>query len=112
MIEQLETIKGQIKRKTWLMDAAREYLEMVQELRRADDLKNRLKSVIDTYQADITELENRRREIIQEAAKLPQPQRNVALLRYDAGLTWREIADALGYSLRYVYVLRKQISDE
>lgn len=110
MIEQLETIKGQIKRTTCLMDAAREYLETVQEFQRAD--VSRLQSVIDTYQADITELENRRREIIQEAAKLPQPQRNVALLRYDAGLTWREIADALGYSLRYVYVLRKQISDE
>ena len=110
MIEQLETIKGQIKRTTCLMNAALEYLEVVQGCRSADD--SRLKSVIDTYRAEITELENKRREIIRETAKLPQPQRNVALLRYDAGLTWREIADALGFSLRYVYVFRKQISDE
>ena len=111
-MKRLETIRSQMKIKTALMNSACEHLESLKDFRNADDLRCRLQSDVDTYQADITALENERRDIIRSLEGLPEKQRLVLLLHYDGGLTWQEVARSLGVSLRYVYVLRGKALDE
>lgn len=70
------------------------------------------KAQIEGYRAEVAALEDRKREIIQEIAKLPELQRNAALLHFDAGMPWSEVAAALHVSLRHVYRIGDAILDQ
>lgn len=68
----------------------------------------RVASIIDGYKAVIDRLERFRHDVIKVIAKLPDREMKVLLLYYDVGMTWQQVADAIGVTLRGAYHIRER----
>lgn len=104
--ERLREISVCLKMRKSLIDIFSEERELAADLEGGERLAQRLDAMICGYRSELEALQRERMTIIQAAAKLPEKQRNAIILHYDAGMTWKEVSDALGVSLRYVYKLR------
>ena len=65
----------------------------------------------DELRMELSLLEDQRREIIRSFSNLERTERELILLYYDGGLTWDQVADAMGMTQRNVYRLRRRILD-
>ena len=91
---------------------------LTQERELADDLKDsealtaRIDALLCDYHARLEALQRQRADIIRGLAALPERQRSLILLYYDAGMKWDDIACALSLSLSQLYRLRGAAFDQ
>lgn len=111
-LEELQTIKGRLRRCSQLVECFRNDVESLRDCKGAGPVVSGINKAIREYEDKIVELQEQRAQIIQKIMELPEQQNRILLLRYDLGMTYQQIADALHMSVRYVYRLRRESIDE
>lgn len=101
-LEQIKTIKGNIRRYQYLLQTLEESANSIKDLKDSKRLSDKINRIFTQTNNEIKDLEKQRREIIMETMSLPEKERKILLLRYDAGMTWEEIASTCGCTARHV----------
>ena len=111
-LEKLQSVPSVIKRHERMIDDLNETAETYKDYKGSEQLMEQIQQYKAEYDARIEELKAFRREVVGKISKLPTQQRDVLLLRYDAGMIWDDIAAALVVSVRWVYRIRGLAIDQ
>lgn len=105
----LQEIGQSVKLKTDLLKRLGDDLEIVSGCKNSQAVVKKINAASEKLRQEIIALKNQRKHIIRKISELPEKQRNILLLRYDAGMSWTQIGAVLGCTARNVQRIKKEI---